>query len=104
LPDPSRQLQAIYLAGFGIESFERFPRAVGVTRGSCIVFLETTADGLRMIGQPGWQLGEAMGVLVERCGKKVFQAKAETVEATPQRLIELERFTDDLTALMTSQA
>jgi hypothetical protein len=32
MPDPAEQLQQIYLAGFEIETFERFPKCVGVVR------------------------------------------------------------------------
>ena len=35
-------------------------------------------------------MGEVMGVLVERDGRQVFQAKSEIVDATPERLDALE--------------
>jgi len=49
-------------------------------------------------------MGEVLGVLVERGGKKLFQAKNELVEATPERLAELEQFRRELDVLMSSQA
>lgn len=104
MPDPARQLQAIYLAGFEIETFDRFPNAVGVTKGSCIALVEPTAQGLRLIGQPGWHMGEVLGVLVEKAGTQVFQSKGEMVEATAERLAELENFRLELEALMAAQA
>ncbi len=104
MPDPARQLQAIYLAGFEIETFDRFPNAVGVTKGSCIALLESTAQGLRMIGEPGWHMGDVLGVLVKKAGTSVFQAKGELVEATPERLEELENFRQELKGLMSGQA
>jgi hypothetical protein len=104
VPDPARQLQAIYLAGFAIETFERFPNAVGLTKGSCIALVEPTAQGLRLIGQPGWQMGEVLGVLVERAGGRMFQSKTELVDATPERLAELESFRQELEGLMSAQA
>lgn len=104
MPDPARQLQAIYLAGFAIETFERFPNAVGLTKGSCIALVEPTAQGLRLIGQPGWQMGEVLGVLVERAGGRMFQSKTELVDATPERLAELESFRQELEGLMSAQA
>ena len=54
------------------------------------------ADGLQMLGTPGWLMGEAIGVLVENRGRRVFQAKQEIVEATPERLEALRRFREDL--------
>lgn len=104
MPDPAQQLQAIYLAGFEIETFDRLPNTVGLAKGSCIALVQPTADGLKLIGQPGWHMGEILGVLVERSGKKVFQAKSELVEATPERVAELEKFCNELEELMSPHA
>ena len=100
MPNPSEQLQRIYQAGFELETFERFPKAVGAVRDGCIALLEATPDGLKLVGSPGWRMGEVMGVLVERNGQQVFQAKQETVEATPERLLTLKRFREDLEELL----
>jgi hypothetical protein len=100
MPDPSAQLQALVEAGFSLETFERYPRAVGAVRDGCIALFEVGADGLRMIGQPGWRMGEVMGLLVERGGRQVFQYKAEVIEATPERLAALRRFTAELAGLL----
>lgn len=94
--DPAEQLQKLYLAGFELQTFDRYPRAIGVLRDNCIALLESTPTGLRMIGTPGWRMGEVLGVLVERDGHQLFQAKSETVEATPERRETLARFSADL--------
>ena len=104
MPDPAEQLQRIYLAGFELQTFDRFPRAVGVVREQCIALLEATPEGLKMIGTPGWRMGEVMGVLVEKEGKPAFQAKSEVVEATPERMEALQRFRADLENLLGSPA
>jgi len=104
MADPAEQLQRIYLAGFELETFERFPKAVGVVRDECIALLEATPEGLKMIGTPGWRMGEAIGVLIEQGGRQVFQAKSEMVEATPERLEALRRFRADLENLLPSTA
>jgi hypothetical protein len=44
-----------------------------------------------------------MGVLTEREGRKVFQAKTEIVEATPERLALLQRFRQDLVESMSGK-
>jgi hypothetical protein len=100
MPDPAQQLQRIYLAGFELQTFDRFPKAVGVVRDGCIALLEAKPAGLVMIGTPGWRMGEVMGVLVEEGGRQVFRAKSETVEATPERLEALRQFRDDLQNLL----
>jgi hypothetical protein len=100
MPDPAEQLQQIYVAGFELKVFDRFPKCVGVVRDNCIALLVPSVGGLQMLGTPGWLMGEAIGVLVESGGRKVFQAKQEIVEATPERLEELKHFREDLKRLL----
>lgn len=100
MADPAAQLQQIYIAGFELKVFDRFPKCVGVVRDNCIALLVPTPDGMQMLGTPGWQMGEAMGVLVESEGRHVFQAKQEVIEATPERLEALRRFREDLRQLL----
>ncbi|OLC97833.1 MAG: hypothetical protein AUH86_06640 [Acidobacteria bacterium 13_1_40CM_4_58_4] len=100
MADPAVQLQRLYLAGFEMQTFDRFPKCVGVVRDNCIALLVPTPDGLQMLGTPGWRMGEVMGVLVETEGRQVFQAKQEIIEATPERLENLRRFRDELTKLI----
>jgi hypothetical protein len=100
MPDSAEQLQRIYIAGFDLQTFDRFPKCVGVVRDSCVALLVPSTDGLQMLGTPGWRLGEAIGVLVEMGGRQVFQAKQEILDATPERLETLGRFRADLQALL----
>ena len=96
MPDAAEQLQHLYLAGFELQTFDRYPNAIGVLRDGCIALLRATPTGLEVVGTPGWRMGEVMGVLLERNGQKVFQAKNEILEATSERLATLQRFRDDL--------
>ncbi len=102
--DPSEQLQKIYLAGFELQTFDRFPKAIGVVKGNCIALLTPTPTGLTTIGDPGWKMGEVLGVLTEVQGRKVFQAKSELLDATPERMEELRRFREELAQLLTPSA
>lgn len=98
--DSAQQLQRIYLAGFEFQTFDRFPKCVGVIRDNCIALLVPGEGGLQMLGTPGWRMGEVLGVLIEKDGRQVFQAKDEIVEATPERLEALCRFRSDLERLL----
>lgn len=104
MPDPAEQLQRIYLAGFELHSYERYPNSIGVARDGCVALLRSTPTGLQMIGTPGWRMGEVLGVLVEHDGRQVFKAKSETVDATPERLDTLRRFGSELERLLTATA
>ena len=102
--DPAEQLARIYQAGFDVQQFDRYPRALGIVRDGAIALFEPTPEGLRMIGSPGWRMGEVMGVLVEREGRQVFQAKSEVLDATAERLEAIRRLREDLEILLTSKA
>jgi hypothetical protein len=98
--DSAEQLQRLYLAGFELQTFDRYPKCVGVIRDNCIALLVPGVDSLQVLGTPGWRMGEVMGVLTEVRGQKVFQAKSEIVEATEQKIEILNRFRADLTAIL----
>jgi hypothetical protein len=104
MPDPSEQLQRLYIEGFELQTFERYPTCIGVLRDGCIALFRSTPTGLEMVGTPGWHMGELMGVLVEHEGRQVFQAKSETVDATPERLATLSRFRRDVELLLNTMA
>jgi hypothetical protein len=104
MPDPAEQLQRLYLAGFELHTFDRYANSVGLIRDGCIALFHATPVGLEMIGTPGWRMGEVMGVLIEKDGRQVFQAKSDVVDATPERLEALRRFREDLEQLLTATA
>ena len=87
-----------------LQTFERYPNTIGVIRDGCIALLQSTSGGLQLIGTPGWRMGEVMGVLIEKDGRQVFQAKSEVVEATPERLEALRKFREELEQLLTATA
>jgi hypothetical protein len=98
--DSAEQLQRIYLAGFELQTFDRYPKCVGVIRDNCVALLVPGTDGLQILGTPGWRMGEVMGVLTEREGRQVFQAKSDVLEATPERIEVLRKFREDLKTLL----
>src|SRR5262245_59788155 len=100
MPDSAHQLQRLYAAGFDLQTFDRFPKAIGVLRDNCIAFLVPGADGLQILGNVGWRMGESLGPLVERQGRKVFVHKGMIIEATPERVEILRRFEADLKAIL----
>ena len=100
MPDSTEQLQRLYLAGFELQTFERYPKCIGVMRDNCIALLVPGVDGLQILGTPGWRMGELMGVLTEREGRRVFQAKSEVLDASAERLDALRIFSADLKQLL----
>ena len=100
MPDSAEQLQQLYVAGFDLQTFDRFPKAIGVLRDNCIAFLVPGPEGLQVLGNVGWRMGESLGPLVERDGRKVFLHKGEELEATPERIAALNKFRQDLKAIL----
>jgi len=98
--DPAHQLQALYVAGFELQTFERYPKAIGVSRGECLVMLVPGPDGLQMLGTPGWRIGEDLAVLTTVSGRPAFQHKDRVVEATEQRREALVRFRDEVRRIL----
>src|SRR5246127_3773140 len=94
------QLQRIYLAGFELQTFERFPQAIGVLKDGYIAFLIPGGpEGLQILGNVGRRMGESLGPLVERGGRKVFVHKDEMIEATPEMIAALDQFKAELKSL-----
>jgi hypothetical protein len=104
MQDSAEQLQRLYVAGFDLQTFDRFPQAVGVMRDNCVAFLVPGPDGLQILGNVGWRMGESLGPLVERAGQKVFVHKEEVIEATPERITTLEKFRADLKDILHGEA
>jgi hypothetical protein len=90
---PEEQLQRLYMAGFELQTFERFPQAIGVMKNGYIAFLIPGGpEGLQILGNVGRRMGESLGPLVERAGRQVFLHKDEIIEATPEMIEGLSAF------------
>src|SRR5262249_22460747 len=59
--DPAEQLQRLYLAGFELETFDGFPKCVGVARDGRIALLVPGVDGLQILGASGWRWAKPSG-------------------------------------------
>jgi hypothetical protein len=100
MADSAEQLQRLYVAGFELQTFERYPKCIGVVRENCVALLVPGVDGLQILGSVGWRMGEVMGVLTEKDGRKVFQSKNEIVEATAERMEMLRLFQKEISQVM----
>jgi hypothetical protein len=91
-------LQRLHGQGFEIVAFPMYASYVGGRKGNCVALLAPAAcGGFSVFGSPMYMVGENLGVRLKRHDGEFFVWKGERVEATPERLVELEEFSSELT-------
>lgn len=93
----ARTLERLQAQGFQILAFGLYPNYLGVRKGNCAALLAPViTEGFAVYGTPTWLVGDNFGVRLKRNDGEWFVWKKERVEATPERVAELERFSADL--------
>jgi len=86
---------------FFLVAFPLYANAVGVRKGICAALLDPIANGgFRVFGEPCILLEGNLTVRITEKGKTWFVWKKQRVEATAQRLAELENFVAELKLLL----
>ena len=94
-------LQHLVAKEFILVAFPLYANAVGVRKGSCAALLDPVATGgFRMFGEPCVLLEGNLTVRIAKKGKTWFVWKKQRLEATPERLSELESFVAELKLLL----
>jgi hypothetical protein len=94
-------LERLIAKEFSLVAFPLYANAVGVRKGSCAALLDPIANGgFRVFGEPCILLDGNLTVRITEKGKTWFVWKKQRMEATPQRLTELENFVADLKLLL----
>jgi hypothetical protein len=94
-------LERVVAAGFSIVAFPLYANAVGVRKGGYAALLDPVGgEGFRFFGEPCVLLGGNLTVRVADAGKSWFVWKKSRVEATAERVRELERFVSELKMLL----
>ncbi len=90
-------LERLRSRGVEIVAFPMYENLVGVRKGNCAVLLAPAGkDGFTMQGQPTYLVGGNLSARVVRSDGHYFVRKQEQLEATPERLAELETFAAEL--------
>lgn len=104
-PEQLALLEQLAARGFQVVSFPLYASAVGVRKGNCVALLRPAEGGrLRLFGEPSYLLEGNLTVRVTRGGRRWFVWKKKQLEATPERMAELERFTSELAHLLEAGA
>ena len=94
-------LQRVIAKEFVLVAFPLYANAVGVRKGSCAALLDPVANGgFRVFGEPCILLEGNLTVRITEKGKSWFVWKKQRLEATAERLSELERFVAELKLLL----
>ena len=94
-------LQRIVSEGFSVVAFPLYANAVGVRRGSYAALLDPISGGaFRLFGEPCLLLDGNLTVRVREKGKSWFVWKKLRMEATAERVRELEHFVSELKLLL----
>ena len=86
---------------YSIVAFPLYANAVGVRRGSCAALLDPIPNGgFRVFGEPCILLDGNLTVRIKEKEKSWFVWKKQRLEATAERLEELERFVAEVKLLL----
>src|SRR3984893_18348327 len=104
-PQQMKTLERLFAAGFRPIAIPPYERALCVRRGECAALLAPVANaGLRLLAAPTYIGGGNLGVKLKRGKGEVFVWKKREIEATPERLQELEAFRRDLASILNDTA
>ena len=93
-------LERLAAEGFQIVAFPMYASAVGVRRGECAALLERVAGGMRLLGEACWLIEGNLSVRVRREGRTWFVWKKKQVEATEERVKEMESFQEEVKRIL----
>lgn len=98
-------LERLVSQGFVPVAFPLYANAVGLRKGNCAALLEPVPNGgFRIFGEPCVLLEGNLGVRVTEKGKSWFVWKKLRVEATAERVKELNNFVAELNLHLESRA
>jgi hypothetical protein len=94
-------LERLFAAGFRPVAIPPYESALCVRRGECAAVLKPIANaGLQLLAPPTFLLDGNLSVKLKRGQGEVFVWKNKEVQATPQRLQELDRFGLELRTIL----
>jgi hypothetical protein len=100
-PQQMKIFERLFGAGFRPIAIPPYENALCVRRGECAAVLTPVPNGgLRMLAPATYIIDGNLGVKLKKGDREVFVWKKREVEATPERLKELEDFRRELTSIL----
>jgi hypothetical protein len=101
-PDQIERLEKLLHSGFRPVTLDRYERLLGVERDGFIVLLDLSEGNVRAFSQPGYRIGDGIGVLVERDGGQAFVWHDQSVSATVEMLETYQSFRAEVESALKS--
>ena len=94
-------VERLFAAGFRPIAIPPYESALCLRKGNCAALLAPVPNaGLKLLAPPSFLVEGNLSVKLKRGPGEVFVWKKQEVEATPERLKELESFRRELTELL----
>ena len=104
-PQQMKIFERLFEAGFRPIAIPPYESALCVRRGECAALLSAVPNaGLRLLAAPTYIVDGNLSVKLKRGKGEVFVWKKKEIEATPERLQELDAFRRDLTSILNDMA
>ena len=100
-PQQMKIFERLFGAGFRPIAIPPYENALCVRRGECAAVLTPVPNGgVRMLAPATYIVDGNLGVKLKKGDREVFVWKKREIEATPERLQELEAFRRELTSIL----
>jgi hypothetical protein len=94
------KLERLAAAGIQLLPAQEITTHYVFERDGFVALVERTSDGFGGIGSAGLLTGNGFAALIERAGRTYFVAKNFELEARPEQVEALRRFSSDLLAAL----
>ncbi len=94
-------MERLFEAGFRPIAIPPYENAVCIKKGECAAVLAPIPNGgLKLLAPPSYLVDGNFSVKLKRSAREVFVWKKQEVEASPEKLRELEKFREELTEIL----
>jgi len=100
-PQQMQVIERLFAAGFRPIAIPPYESALCLRKGNCAALLAPVPNaGIKLLAPPSYLVEGNLSVKLRRGSGEVFVWKKKEVEATPERLEELESFRRELTEIL----
>jgi hypothetical protein len=100
-PHQMQVIERLFEAGFRPIAIPHYESALCMRRGDCAAVLAPVPNGgIKLLAPPSYLVEGNFSVKLKRGSREVFVWKKKEVEATPEKLKELETFRRELTEIL----